>query len=78
MHDRQIAEQQWRNPDNWSRRGRFGLYFSKHDPRLFVPKAVPWAGWTLNFAHPAAAWVLKLLMLLPVLVLAGLAATRQA
>ncbi|WP_371869546.1 DUF5808 domain-containing protein [Telluria antibiotica] len=29
-----------------------GLYASKRDTRLVVPKATPMMGWTLNLAHP--------------------------
>jgi len=77
MHDRKMADQEWRNPDNWSRRGLFGLYFSKRDPRLFVPKAAPSAGWTLNLARPAAVWILKALITLPVLLAVGLCLHRS-
>jgi uncharacterized membrane protein len=45
----------WNNPNNWSRRTLFGLYFAKNDSRLLVPKAIPMLGWTLNLGHPAGA-----------------------
>lgn len=45
----------WENPSNWSHRSVFGIYFAKDDDRLWVPKALPALGWTLNFAHPAGA-----------------------
>ncbi|HVE85639.1 MAG TPA: DUF5808 domain-containing protein [Myxococcales bacterium] len=45
------------------------LYRNKDDPRLWVPKLSS-VGHTLNFAHPAAWWILALLVGFPV----GLAA----
>lgn len=55
MNQHAIEQQEWNNPDNWSRKTWPGLYFSKRDPRLFVRKPVPALGWTLNFARPGAA-----------------------
>ncbi|MBP6749459.1 MAG: hypothetical protein KA144_07460 [Xanthomonadaceae bacterium] len=49
-----IDRREWSDPTNWSRRSSFGVYFSKRDSRVWVPKAQPSRGWTLNFAHPAA------------------------
>lgn len=40
----------WRNERHWN----YGLYFSKDDSRLWVPKQVVWMGWTINLGHPAA------------------------
>ncbi len=57
MNQHAIEQQEWNNPDNWSRMAWLGLYFSKRDPRLFVRKPMPALGWTLNFARPGAAAV---------------------
>ena len=55
----------WANPDHWGD-GPMGLYFSKRDRRLWVPKRQAGMGWTLNFAHPAAGlWVVALSIILP-------------
>ncbi len=71
MSSPQIQQAEWENPANWSSRGPFGVYFSKRDPRIWVPKARPGLGWTLNLAHPlGTAWMLGLL-LLPTLLLIG-------
>ena len=44
-----------------SRHYRWGVFYvNADDPRLWVPKRLG-LGWTLNFARPAAAWVLILL-----------------
>ena len=43
---------EWRNPANWHG-GPLGLYFSRRDPRPFVPKRPPGIGATINFARPA-------------------------
>lgn len=49
---------------------RWGLFYvNQTDPRIWVPKSVG-VGWTLNFSH-AMSWLLLVLMLLPVLLLAG-------
>jgi len=45
------------------------LYVNREDPRLWVEKRVG-AGWTLNYAHPAAIWVtLLILAAIPALLL---------
>jgi uncharacterized membrane protein len=41
---------EWRNPANWHG-GPLGLYFSRRDPRAFVPKRSG-IGATINFARP--------------------------
>jgi len=28
------------------------FYYNPYDPRIMVPKRIPWMGWTLNFAQP--------------------------
>lgn len=44
-----------KDPKNY----KWGIfYFSPHDPRIIVPKRNPWMGWTLNFAHPGAYFLL--------------------
>lgn len=42
----------WHNdPDNW----HWGMfYYNKQDKRMFVPKKLKWAGFTINFANPPA------------------------
>ncbi len=55
MTQNEINDAEWRNPDNWSDR-IIGIYFSKRDTRIWVPKRIPAMGWTLNLAHPAGAW----------------------
>ena len=52
MKQDDINDMQWRDPANWTWRGPLGLYASKADTRLIVPKATPTTGWTLNFGHP--------------------------
>ncbi len=41
-----INQAEWRNPDNYS----FGLYFSKRDSRVVVPRRIG-LGWTLNIGR---------------------------
>ncbi|HYG25690.1 MAG TPA: DUF5808 domain-containing protein [Caulobacteraceae bacterium] len=66
-------ETEWADPQNWS--GRFfAIYFSKRDPRLWVPKRRPGWGWTLNMGHPqAGAWLLGVIVLIPLAVAAAAA-----
>ena len=54
---------EWSNEDNWSH-SKFGVYFSKRDTRVWVPKKFGW-GWTLNFGQPQASWWLIGLLVLP-------------
>lgn len=41
---------EWASEDNWSH-PKFGIYFSKRDTRVWVPKKLG-LGWTLNMGHP--------------------------
>jgi uncharacterized membrane protein len=66
MKQRDINEMEWRNPANWSWRGPLGLYSSKRDTRLVVPKAMPAMGVTFNFAHPGCNYALIAIAALPV------------
>ncbi|MFN8010289.1 MAG: DUF1648 domain-containing protein [Holophagaceae bacterium] len=44
---------------------KWGLFYvNAEDPRLLVPKLLG-AGWTFNYARPAAWWITALLLLLP-------------
>lgn len=70
MKQDDINEAEWRDPANWSWRGPLGIYSSKRDTRLLVPKASPAMGWTLNFAHPARIYVLGAIGFLPVALIA--------
>lgn len=51
MVQEDINESEWSDPDNWSG----GLYFSKKDSRVWVPKQVRSMGWTLNLGHKKGA-----------------------
>jgi uncharacterized membrane protein len=52
-----VEQAEWASPGNWGD-GPMGLYFSKQDRRLWVPKRQPGIGWTLNCAHRAAGlWI---------------------
>lgn len=65
MNQKEINENEWKNPDNWSG-SIFGFYFSKKDTRTWVPKSIPWMGWTLNLGKPEGArWLTGILVGLP-------------
>jgi uncharacterized membrane protein len=59
---------EWNDAKNWSRMGMFGVYFSKTDTRVFVPKATPIFGWTLNLGHRNAVLTLTFTILAPIVV----------
>lgn len=69
MKQDDINEMEWRNPANWTWRGPLGLYASKRDTRLIVPKATPAMGWTLNGAHPGWLYVVIAVAVLPLVFL---------
>lgn len=45
---------------------RQGFYNNPDDPRIWVPKLSGY-GWTLNFAHGRARWIMAALLIVPVL-----------
>jgi len=47
---REQLDRLWNDPRSWTP----WAYRCPADPRLIVPKRQPWAGWTVNFAHPWA------------------------
>ncbi|MDD3116890.1 MAG: hypothetical protein PHO45_05930 [Victivallaceae bacterium] len=66
MNQHEINQAEWINPDNWS----VGFYFSKKDNRTWVPKSIPWMGWTVNIGTRAGAcWMLGFLIGLPLFIL---------
>lgn len=64
---RKINREQWRNPENWGGPKWLCVYFSKRDSRVWVPKRIPWMGWTLNLAKNGGVYWLFLLILFLVL-----------
>lgn len=67
MNIKTLNQNEWHNADNWSRMGLFGIYFSKADTRILVPKATPAFGWTLNFGHRHSVLWLSLFVTIPAL-----------
>jgi uncharacterized membrane protein len=66
MDQKDINAEEWRKPENWSGPGWVSFYFSKKDTRTWVPKKIPWMGWTLNLGTPCGArWLLAFLVGLP-------------
>lgn len=64
---REELQKIWEKDESWRGRGKiFGIYYSKKDPRIFVPKRnLP--GGTINFAHPFAYVALLLCLAVPAL-----------
>ena len=54
-----------------------GLYWNQHDDRFFVPKRIPWFGWTINLAHPYAEPALMAVIVLPALLAAAACAKSR-
>ena len=71
MDQQQINQAEWEDPGNWSDRF-LGIYFSKRDTRIWVPKPVR----LLNLAHPAGAFLFTGILLLPTVILTGLIVMR--
>jgi uncharacterized membrane protein len=44
------------------------IYFNPDDPRIIVPKRIPWMGWTMNFAQPSATIIIGGLILFILLI----------
>ena len=66
MDQKEINETEWKNPDNWSDQ----FYFSKKDSRTWVPKSIPWMGWTLNIGRTTGAYgLLGIIIGLPIFVI---------
>ncbi len=76
MTQDQIDQAEWENPANWSDTV-VGVYFSKRDSRVWVPKRIPTWGWTINLGHPAGAWWLVGLLAVPTLIAGALARSRR-
>ena len=50
-----------KDPDNW----KLSLfYYNKEDKRIFPPKRMAWAGWTVNFANPISVAVLAIVLII--------------
>ena len=57
MDQHEINEREWQDAANWHG-GLLRIYSSEADSRFLVPKRTRWMGWTLNFAHPGARFLL--------------------
>lgn len=53
MSQHEINQSEWKNPANWGGPKLISVYFSKRDSRTWVPKQIPWTGWTVNLAKTA-------------------------
>ena len=59
MNQKEINEQEWLNPENWTKGSKWLIaYFSHKDSRAVVPKKNPKHGWTINFAKPKGVAIL--------------------
>lgn len=76
LAQKEINRMEWQDRANWSH-PLLGVYFSKRDSRVWVPKRPPGIGWTLNLGHPAGAWWLVGLIVLPPLLVAMIRRARS-
>ncbi|MCS5591322.1 MAG: DUF5808 domain-containing protein [Gammaproteobacteria bacterium] len=60
---KKLNQNEWKNPANWGGPIWFSIYFSKKDSRTWVPKRVPWTGFTLNLARSNAVYWLMFIMM---------------
>ena len=51
MYQQEINQSEWFKQENWLNPNFLGIYASKQDSRLIVPKRIPAMGWTVNFGH---------------------------
>lgn len=71
MTQDEINESEWRNPENWGGPKLISVYFSKKDSRTWVPKQIPWTGWTVNLAQRAGVWWFFCIILASMLLVVG-------
>jgi len=58
---KETLEKWHQDPNNWV----WGIfYFNKEDTRVFPPKRMAWAGWTVNFANPVSVLVLVITLII--------------
>ena len=58
-----INSAEWSNPDNWGGPRWISVYFSKKDSRTWVPKRIPWMGWTVNLAKTSGVLTFLLIII---------------
>ena len=63
MEQREINRAEWESSENWGGPAWVSVYFSKKDTRTWVPKRIPWMGFTLNLAHTAGVFWLVFFMI---------------
>lgn len=62
---KETLEKWHQDPNNWV----LGIfYFNKEDTRIFPPKRLAWAGWTVNFANPYSVSIFLALITIAILV----------
>lgn len=50
----EVNASEWARPENWHG-ALLGVYRSRLDTRVIVPKRNPAFGWTINLGHPVGA-----------------------
>ena len=70
MTENETNRAEWDNSDNWAGPDWMAIYFCKRDTRTWVPKKLPWMGWTLNLGRDAGVrWLIGILVGLPTVML---------
>ena len=74
MTQEEINEEEWARGDNWN----YGLYRSRRDDRVWVPKQTGTMGTTINWGHRSSGWALLGVSLVPLISLLGVIIYRLA
>ena len=69
----EINKAQWHDEQNWHGPNWMAFYVSHLDSRTWVPKKIPWMGWTINLGKTAGKmWLVFFIALLIVVALGPL------
>ncbi len=68
MNQDEINQAEWETPGNWRGPDWMAVYSSKADTRTWVPKKIPWMGWTLNLGRPSGlCWLAGFIIAMAIL-----------
>lgn len=78
MDQKDINQEEWEKPTNWTGPRWLSVYCSKRDSRVWVPKQIPALGWTVNLGQRGGvAWLVFILAGIVVVVGIVLAVLRE-
>ena len=72
MNQDETNRAEWEDENNWSGPDWAAAYFSKKDSRVWVPKKIPWMGWTINIGRDSGVyWLIGFVVGIPIVLLAA-------